>query len=94
MFDVFALFFIGGIINSSINGFTDSFRVVMAHLVWNFPCYWMAYLLWNIMAFGFVISFILSYRVGLADAFGYIFASSGVGGIVNGMTFYNRFRVN
>ena len=94
VFDVFTLFFISGVINSSINWFTDFFRMVVAHLVWNCPCYRVTYLLWDVVAFWFVISFIFSYRVCLTDTFGYIFASGGVGSVVNGMTFYNRFRVN
>merc|ERR1712064_100887 len=94
MFDVFTLFFIGGIINSSVNWFTNFFGVVVAHLVWDCHCYWVAYLFWDSVAFGFITSSVLSYRVCLADTFGNIFTRGCVGSNVNGMTFDDRFRVN
>merc|ERR1712179_707631 len=78
MFDVFTLFLIGCIVNRFISWFADFLRMAMTNLVWNRSCNWMAYLLWNCVAFRFV----------------FIFICSGIGRIINGVTFNNRFRMN
>lgn len=94
MFDVFTLFLIGGIVNRFVSWLADFLRMAMTNLVWNRSCNWMAYLLWNCVAFRFVFSFIFCYGICLADSLRVIFTCSGIGRIINGVTFNNRFRMN
>lgn len=94
VFDVFTLFFICSVINGLVDWFANSFRVIMAYLVWNGMGYWVTYLFGDIVAFGFVISFVFSYWVCFANSFGDIFTLGGVGGVINGMAFNMRFGVN
>jgi len=94
VFDILALFFVGGVINGLVNWFANTFWVVVANLIRDSVGYWVTYFFWDIMTLWLVISFVFGYWVSFAYSFGDIFTSGGVGGIINGMAFSNRFRMD
>ena len=94
MFDVLALFFVGGVINGLENWFANTFWVVVTHLIWDSVGYWVTYSFWDVMTLWLVISFVFGYWVSFAYSFGDIFTSGGVGGVINSMAFNMRFGVN
>ena len=94
VFNVLTLFFVGSVIHGLEDRFANTFRMVVANLVWNSVGYWVAYFFRDVVAFRFVISSIFGYWIGFAYSFGDIFTSCGVGGVIYGMALSNRFRMD